>query len=468
MDRVFEEEKQNLKDAVKVINKKGSQLSETVKTINRDISKLSSIDYQDRYRLIERRNNINKDIDQLSEWKKTPYMGRIEYETIEDNIRETVYIGKQFIGEVNENQKFTIISWQAPVASLYYLRHKKTQIIKNIEHRLLLRRELKITDSTLVSYNTTFGKNTTSTSDISINSDPFLLQILNEKRKNNKITDIIRSIQENQYNIMSSPLNKSFILQGCAGSGKTMILLHRLSILLFNNKDNKLKTENIKIITPSKHFNTQIDQLSNELNINSIERLTIDDYYTVLLKNYPNKLTLSKPIENENLLEKNFLTEIYSINFQTKFIESYNEYWEKVLEKLDELNLRALYEKLNFKFPSITKHENYYAQSLKSINESAISILTMNLKRMSELESLIIETKESIDSKTKKIGILHNDFAIQRPIIQDKLEKDSQANSDLLQSLQIQKNNLEQDLSATKEIYDLNSNKLSELEQEQN
>lgn len=113
-------------------------------------------------------------------------------------------------------------------------------------------------------------------------------------------------------------------------------------------------------------------------------------------------MTLSKPIENENLLEKNFLTEIYSINFQTKFIESYNEYWEKVLEKLDELNLRALYEKLNFKFPSITKHENYYVQSLKSINESAISILTMNLKRMSELESLIIETKESIDSKTKK------------------------------------------------------------------
>ena len=68
MDRVFEEEKQNLKDAVKVINKKSSQLSETVKTINRDISKLSSVDYQDRYRLIERRNNINKDIDQLSEW----------------------------------------------------------------------------------------------------------------------------------------------------------------------------------------------------------------------------------------------------------------------------------------------------------------------------------------------------------------------------------------------------------------
>lgn len=467
MDRVFEEEKQNLKDAVKVINKKSSQLSETVKTINRDISKLSSVDYQDRYRLIERRNNINKDIDQLSEWKKTPYMGRIEYETTEDNTRETVYIGKQFIGEVNENQKFTIISWQAPVASLYYLRHTKTQIIKNIEHRLLLRRELKITDSTLVSYNTTFGKNTTSTSDISINSDPFLLQILNEKRKNNKITDIIRSIQENQYNIMSSPLNKSFILQGCAGSGKTMILLHRLSILLFNNKDNKLKTENIKIITPSKHFNTQIDQLSNELNINSIERLTIDDYYTVLLKNYPNKLTLSKPIENENLLEKNFLAEIYSINFQTKFIESYNEYWEKVLEKLNKLNLRALYEKLNLKFPSITKHENYYAQSLKSINESAISNLTMNLKRMSELESLIIETKESINSKTKKIGILHNDFAIQKPIIQDKLEKDSQANSDLLQSLQIQKNKLEQDSSTTKKNYDLSLNKLSELEQEQ-
>ncbi|WP_293693286.1 AAA family ATPase [uncultured Phascolarctobacterium sp.] len=299
-----------------------------------------------------------------------------------------------------------------------------------------------------------------------MNGDPFLLQILNEKRKNNKLTNIIKSIQENQYNIMSSPLNKSFILQGCAGSGKTMILLHRLSILLFNNKDNKLKTENIKIITPSKYFNTQIDQLSNELNIDKVERLTIDDYYTVLLKNYPSKLILNTPIENENLLEKSLLTEIYSTNFQTAFIDSYNNYWKEVLEKINSLNVKALYAKLNLNFPSINKFENYYAQSLKNINKTAISNIKINLKRMSELEVLISDTKKSIDSYTKNITLLDAEFSTQTPITENKLLEDILSTNKNLEFFQTQQLQLEQELYTANENKNSISIKISELEHE--
>lgn len=70
MDRIFEEEKLNLKNTIDSIDKKCRSLSKTVKEITTDISKLSSADYQERHRLIGRRNDLNKNIDELNEWKK--------------------------------------------------------------------------------------------------------------------------------------------------------------------------------------------------------------------------------------------------------------------------------------------------------------------------------------------------------------------------------------------------------------
>ena len=71
--------------------------------------------------------------------------------------------------------------------------------------------------------------------------DPFLLKVIREKRQIHKLTDIIATIQSNQVDIIHKPLNAEFIVQGCAGSGETMILLHRLSYLKFHNPNIPLK-----------------------------------------------------------------------------------------------------------------------------------------------------------------------------------------------------------------------------------
>ena len=64
--------------------------------------------------------------------------------------------------------------------------------------------------------------------------DEFLIKILLDKKDSNKLTDIIYTIQGNQNRIIRANSMESFIVQGCAVSGKTMILLHRLSYLKFN------------------------------------------------------------------------------------------------------------------------------------------------------------------------------------------------------------------------------------------
>ncbi len=63
--------------------------------------------------------------------------------------------------------------------------------------------------------------------------DEVLQMILSENTKE-KLKDIVMTIQEEQDNLIRQPKNKSMIVNGVAGSGKTTIALHRVAYLLYN------------------------------------------------------------------------------------------------------------------------------------------------------------------------------------------------------------------------------------------
>ena len=65
--------------------------------------------------------------------------------------------------------------------------------------------------------------------------DPYLREIIKSRKDESAVKDIIQTIQEKQYEIITSEEKENFVLQGCAGSGKTMVMLHRLSYLMYNN-----------------------------------------------------------------------------------------------------------------------------------------------------------------------------------------------------------------------------------------
>lgn len=107
--------------------------------------------------------------------------------------------------------------------------------------------------------------------------DPYLKEILKTRKEQAEISDIIETIQEKQYEIITKPERDSFVLQGCAGSGKTMIMLHRLSFLLYNNED--LKPRDVLVITPSDSFNAFIDELSQVLELEKSKRRRSTDIF---------------------------------------------------------------------------------------------------------------------------------------------------------------------------------------------
>ena len=75
---------------------------------------------------------------------------------------------------------------------------------------------------------------------------------------------------------------ESFVLQGCAGSGNTMILLHRLSYLMYNNES--LRPRDVLVITPSDSFNSFIDELSAVLELQKVRTVTLKNYYIRVLQ----------------------------------------------------------------------------------------------------------------------------------------------------------------------------------------
>lgn len=110
--------------------------------------------------------------------------------------------------------------------------------------------------------------------------DPFLLKVLEQHRGQSEFTDILRSIQNEQNKIVDYDIEKNMIVQGCAGSGKTMILFHRLANILYNIEisSKKITANRIAVIIPNDNFRNYIKNLTWSLGVDNIRTYTMDEY----------------------------------------------------------------------------------------------------------------------------------------------------------------------------------------------
>ena len=109
-----------------------------------------------------------------------------------------------------------------------------------------------------------------------------------------------------------------------AGSGKTMVLLHRLSALKYNNPT--FDFSSTIIITPNEDFNTHIAGVADGLRVGFIDRVSIEQYYNRLLALYSKQLTYSKgKLASESSEYQAFVNYVYSDQFIDDFLYAYEE-----------------------------------------------------------------------------------------------------------------------------------------------
>ncbi len=241
-----------------------------------------------------------------------PYFARMDL-TDDKEGYNSYYIGKR------GNEKLEILDWRAPLAQKYYQKSRTSFAINEYNYKLILRRAIKTLNGKVIDFKNEYlslsdylTKEEIGGRDEELIFDPFLKDILRGRKEKNEITDIIQTIQEKQFEIITLPERDEFVLQGVAGSGKTMILLHRLSYIMYNNES--VRSTDVMVLTPSDSFNAFIDELSAVLELEKVKTSTIDGYFLKLLKSVgadlKDKTDLNAQVKEE------YLKYVYSPAFE--------------------------------------------------------------------------------------------------------------------------------------------------------
>ena len=411
MDQVFQEEQAKLREIEGTIDRVANDRKKQAIALDKEIAEYYAVDYEDigrKKQLIDRRSKLNEEYRLYRQYKPSPYFARLDLdrEIGDDYELSTFYIGKKGL---TVGADVVIVDWRAPVGECYYAQNQTSFKIKGIEYSLALRRALNIQKEKLINYKTEYDGNTVSLEGDVI--DPFLLTVLQDKRRQNRLTDIIRSIQANQNEIIRRPGSESFIVQGCAGSGKTMILLHRLSYLKFNNR--QMSLTGVKIITPNQDFNAHINELSGELDIDSIQRFTVEEYYVDLISRFSRSTNVSATVGSESNLNRQLLGELYSMGFIVRLQEQYHAYWDTVLKAIDVQRLFDDFRIHGISFPDTRSHNALIAANLESGIHRIISEIRESIEKYNEqqrrkdaLEAEYQQTRETKEQMASEVSTI--------------------------------------------------------------
>ena len=204
----------------------------------------------------------------LTEGLKKPYFARIDFKDDEAKEENMCYIGK--VGVTDFDQNTVTVDWRAPIASLYYdsnlgkTSYKAPEGI--INGTLSLKRQYDIESGKLISFN-----------DVDTVANDEILRPYLSVNADNRLKNIVSSIQSEQNEVIRKDLTDNIIVQGVAGSGKTTVALHRIAYLAYNYR-NKIKSNQYMIIGPNKFFIKYISSVLPDLDVTDVPQLTYEEF----------------------------------------------------------------------------------------------------------------------------------------------------------------------------------------------
>ena len=292
---------------------------EEVNTAKREIYAAKTEEYLDGqdairsvYEVESKVDYVNKKIDRIDLYTRAasnPYFGKITCNF--DSEKENVYIG---ITSVEKDNNFFVYDWRSPIASLFYnyelgdasYKIDSKEVKCNIERKI----QFKIKDGKLIRC-----------FDSSINIDDEYLQEMLSNTNDKKLTSIISTIQKEQNQIIRNEDDKNLLVQGTAGSGKTVVALHRIAYLLY--RDAKLESKNILIISPNEIFSDYISDVLPELGEKNTKCFTLTSYLGSYLNSYkiePYVKFISRVEEGNN---KEIIKKLNSAKDLNRFAKKY-------------------------------------------------------------------------------------------------------------------------------------------------
>ena len=226
-----------------------------------------------------------------------PYFARLDFARDGETKLEKLYIGK--VGVMDEDNNNIVIDWRAPVSSMYYDsnigRASYTAPEGTCTGELLLKRQYDIENRELKGYQ-----------DVDTVSNDELLKPYLNASADNRLKNIVSTIQHEQNSIIREPISKNIIIQGVAGSGKTTVALHRIAYLVYNYRES-IKPNQYLVIGPNKFFVNYISGVLPDLDVENVKQLTYEELCSEFLNEELNLIDEDKKIalsiSNEDTLK---------------------------------------------------------------------------------------------------------------------------------------------------------------------
>lgn len=238
-----------------------------------------------------------------------PYFGRIDFLEKKENSKVMpIYIGIHTFYDP-ESRATLIHDWRAPVSSMFYDHELGEAGYRSpsgeIKGVISLKRQYRIRGGKMEFM---------IESALTVHDD--ILQKELSSNADDKMKNIVATIQREQNRIIRNEDIRTLIIQGVAGSGKTSIALHRIAYLLYTFRDS-ISSKDILIISPNKVFSDYISNVLPELGEETVPETSMEQILSGVLE-HKYKYQTYFGLVNE-LLEKPSSSLINRIAYKASF-----------------------------------------------------------------------------------------------------------------------------------------------------
>lgn len=205
-----------------------------------------------------------------------PYFGRIDFLEKKENSKVMpTYIGIHTFYDP-ESRATLIHDWRAPVSSMFYDHELGEAGYRSpsgeIKGVISLKRQYRIRGGKMEFM---------IESALTVHDD--ILQKELSSNADDKMKNIVATIQREQNQIIRNEDIRTLIIQGVAGSGKTSIALHRIAYLLYTFRDS-ISSKDILIISPNKVFSDYISNVLPELGEETVPETSMEQILSGVLE----------------------------------------------------------------------------------------------------------------------------------------------------------------------------------------
>ena len=205
-----------------------------------------------------------------------PYFGRIDFLEKKENSKVMpIYIGIHTFYDP-ESRATLIHDWRAPVSSMFYDHELGEAGYRSpsgeVKGEISLKRQYRIRGGKMEFM---------IESALTVHDD--ILQKELSSNADDKMKNIVATIQREQNQIIRNEDIRTLIIQGVAGSGKTSIALHRIAYLLYTFRDS-ISSKDILIISPNKVFSDYISNVLPELGEETVPETSMEQILSGVLE----------------------------------------------------------------------------------------------------------------------------------------------------------------------------------------